>query len=231
MLQNYRIGMPLLRQIYLLLRKECILEFRVKYMLQAVLVYLIGAVLITYYAFYGRSGDLSPSTWNAVFWILLLFSSLNAAARSFLLERNERFNYYYFVTSPAAVILSKQLYNFILLTIMTLIGFAAYTLWMGNPAQDIPMYLLILVLGSATLSAALTLIAGIAAQTKHSMTLMAILSFPIVIPLLMLLLRVSRQALDGLDRSVLWDDILLISGIKLILVGVSFLLFPYLWRN
>ncbi|MFN8417478.1 MAG: heme exporter protein CcmB [Cytophagaceae bacterium] len=221
----------ILRQIYLLLQKEFTLEFRLKYMIQAILIYLIGAVLVTYYAFYGKSGDLSPSTWNALFWILILFSSINAASRSFLLERNERFNYYYFTVHPAAVILSKQLYNFILLTIMTLIGLAAYVLFMGNKAEDLLMYVFILLVGTATLSAALTLIAGIAAQTKHSMTLMAILSFPIVLPVLMLLIRVSKQAIDGLDRSVMWDDIMLISAIKLILIGVSFLLFPYLWKN
>jgi heme exporter protein B len=132
---------------------------------------------------------------------------------------------------PTALIASKILYNMVLLSVMAMVGFLLFYLLMGEAVQDIPMFLLVLLIGVWNLAAALTLISGIAAQTQHSMTLMAVLSFPMVIPLLLLLIKASKVAMDGLDRSLLTDDLIILLSIKVILVSISFLLFPYLWRN
>jgi heme exporter protein B len=61
--------------------------------------------------------------------------------------------------------------------------------------------------------------------------LMAVLSFPVIIPLLMLLIKLSKNAMDGLDRSVSYDEIGVLVLINIIVVSVSLLLFPYLWRD
>lgn len=214
-----------------LLYKEFLLEFRLKYMINALLMYMVGAVFIIYYSNFGRGTQVTPSMWLSLFWVVILFSSVNASARSFMLEGSKRHTYYYFMVRPNALIASKILYNMVLLTAMSLVGFLLFYVLMGDAVQDIPMFLLVLWLGVLNLSAALTLIAGIAAQTQHSMTLMAILSFPMVIPLLLLLIKASKVAMDGLDRSLLTDDLIVLFAIKVILVSISFLLFPYLWRN
>ncbi|MNH47357.1 hypothetical protein D3C79_1105460 [compost metagenome] len=60
---------------------------------------------------------------------------------------------------------------------------------------------------------------------------MAILSFPVVIPVLMAIIKLSKNAMDGLDRSVSTDEIILLLGINVIITATSLLLFPYLWRE
>jgi heme exporter protein B len=60
---------------------------------------------------------------------------------------------------------------------------------------------------------------------------MAVLSFPVIIPLLVVLLKFSKNALDGLDRSVSLNEIWVLLAINGIVVSVSLLLFPYLWRD
>ncbi len=223
--------MSLFSETTALIKKEFLLEFRLRYMFNAVLIYLAGAIFICYFAFFGRGGDLSPMTWNALFWIIMLLASVNAASRSFLLERSNRQQYYYFMASPGAIVLSKLIYNIVLLTLMALLGLAIFSFVMGSDVQDMSMFVVICIIGSSCLAATLTFIAAIAAQTQHSMTLMAVLSFPVVIPVLMVLIKVSKGAIDGLDRSVAYQDLIVLMAVNVITITVSYLLFPYLWKN
>lgn len=223
--------MSLMSETVALVKKEFLLEFRLRYMFNAVLVYLGGAIFICYFAFFGRGGDLSPMTWNALFWIIVLLASVNAASRSFLLERSNRHYYYYFVASPGAIILSKLIYNIVLLILMALAGLALFTFVMGNVVQDLSMFTSIAVIGAVCLATTLTFIAAIAAQTQHSMTLMAVLSFPVVIPVLLVLIKVSKNAIDGLERSLSVQDLIVLGAVNVITIAVSYLLFPYLWKN
>jgi heme exporter protein B len=75
------------------------------------------------------------------------------------------------------------------------------------------------------------MVSGIAAKAQNSTTLMAVLSFPIIIPMLLMLMKVSKNALDGLDRSLSIDEIITLLAMNLIVISVSYLLFPYLWRS
>jgi heme exporter protein B len=152
-------------------------------------------------------------------------------AKSFVQERAGRFLYYYTVASPLQIIVSKIIYNTVLMLVLSGLGFATYAFVLGNPVQDIALYIGSLVLGSVGFAASLTLIAGIAAKAENSATLMAVLSFPVVLPLLLMLLRVSKNALDGLDRSVSVDEVVTIVAIDAIVLVLSGLLFPFLWRS
>jgi heme exporter protein B len=224
--------MSLISETVALVKKEFLLEFRLRYMFNAVLLYLAGAIFICYFAFFGRGGDLSPMTWNALFWIIVLLSSVNAASRSFLLERSNRHYYYYFIASPGAIILSKLIYNIVLLILMALAGLALFMSMMGDDVvKDLYMFIGIAVMGAACLAATLTFIAAIAAQTQHSMTLMAVLSFPVVLPVLLILIKVSKNAIDGLERSLSYQDLIVLCAVNVITITVSYLLFPYIWKN
>jgi heme exporter protein B len=60
---------------------------------------------------------------------------------------------------------------------------------------------------------------------------MAILSFPVIIPILLMAIRISKNALDGLDWSVSADKLLSLFAINALVAATSYLLFPYLWRS
>lgn len=220
-----------LRQIGVLMHKEFVLEWRQRYALNGMLLYIVGAVFVCYLGFNGRRGLLSPIVWNTLFWIILLFTAINAVAKSFVQERAGRLLYYYTVASPVQIIIAKILYNTVLMLVLSGLGFVTYAFVMGNPVQDMGLYIGSLVLGSVGFSASLTLIAGIAAKAENSATLMAVLSFPVILPLLLMLLRVSKNALDGLDRSVSTDEIVTLVAIDAIVLVLSGLLFPFLWRS
>ncbi len=219
------------RQWGALMRKEFLLEWRQRYALNGMLLYIVGTVYVCYLSFNARPDLLTPIVWNTLFWIILLFTAINAIAKSFVQERAGRQLYYYTLASPQQIILAKIGYNTALMLVLALLGFTVYAFVLGNPVHDIGMYLLTLVLGAVGFAASLTLVSGIASKAENPATLMAVLSFPIILPLLIMLLKLSKNALDGLDRSVSWDEIGVILAIDVIVLTLSWLLFPFLWRS
>ena len=218
----------LLNQIKHLIAKEILVEWRQKYAFNGILLYIVSTVFVCYLSF---KNIIDPPTWNALFWIIMLFVSVNAIAKSFVQENSARQLYIYTLVSPQAIILSKMIYNSILMIFLSLVCFGFYSLFIGYIVQDTLLFLVTLILGSMGFSTVLTMVSAIAAKTNNNATLMAILSFPMLIPLLMIVIKVSKNAVDGLDRSVSYDYMLILMLLNLIVVILSYLLFPYLWRD
>jgi ABC-type transport system involved in cytochrome c biogenesis, permease component len=219
--------MSLLKEVRSLIHKEIILEWRSKYALNGILLYVVSTVFVCYQAF--QSVD--PTTWNALFWIILLFASINAISKSFVQESRGRQLYYYTIASAKAVILSKIIYNMLIMLLLAAIAFFAYSIIFQNPLADPTLYFAAVALGSMGFASIFTMVAGISAKAGNNSTLMAILSFPIIIPMLLILIKLSKNAMDGLDRSVSYDEMVVLLAINVITISVSLLLFPYLWRD
>jgi len=90
---------------------------------------------------------------------------------------------------------------------------------------------MILLLGSIGFAITFTFVAAISAKAQQSATLMAILSFPIVIPMLMLLLSLTKISLGLMTDTTYYRDILGLLSIDVILGALVMVLFPYLWRD
>jgi heme exporter protein B len=195
------------------------------------LLYVGSTVFVCYLSFALRGGQLPAPAWNALFWIILLFTAVNAAAKGFLQESRGRLLYYYTLVRPQAVILAKIAYNAVLLLGLALVGFALYAVVLGNPVQDVPLFVGNVALGAVGFATTLTLVSGIASKATNSSTLMAVLGFPIMIPMLLLLIKVSKNALDGLEFEASSGSLLTLLALNLIVTAVSYLLFPFLWRG
>lgn len=218
-------------EIFVLIRKEVTLEWRQKYALNGILLYVVSAVFITYLSFGANRGNLSLPTWNALYWIIILFSSVNAVAKSFVQEHQGRQLYYYMIAAPESIILSKIIYNTLLTLVLALLGYGVFSLILGNPVQDQTMFVLNLILGAVGLSSCLTMVSGIASKAGNNATLMAILSFPLVIPILLMAISISKNAMDGIDRDLSLDKMLILLAINAIVCSTAYILFPYLWRS
>lgn len=220
--------MHLVQQVKHLVRKEIVLEWRSKYALNGVLLYVVSTVFVCYLSFL----SIDKLTWNTLFWIIMLFASINAIAKSFLQESKGRHLYIYTLVSPTALIIAKTIYNSLLMILLTLIALAFYCLVFEPHSDiDIGMYFLAAILGSLSFSTIFTMVSAIASKTNNGGMLMAILSFPIIIPVLIVLIKFAKNAIDGLDRSVSFDEIGLLALINVMVMTVALLLFPYLWRD
>jgi len=221
--------MHLANQVQQLVKKEMRLEWRSKYALNGVLLYVVSTVFVCFMSFISMPEKL---TWNALFWIIMLFASINAVAKSFLQESRGRHLYIYTLVSPVALIIAKTIYNSLLMIGLTLVALAFYCLVFEPPKEmDMLVYLVAVALGSLSFATIFTMVSAIASKAGNGGMLMAILSFPVIIPVLIVLVKLAKNAIDGLDRSVSLDDIGLMAVINVLVMTVSLILFPYLWRD
>ncbi len=217
--------------IFKLIRKEFTLELRRKAVISGIGLYLFSLIFICYLTFSLRQNSINEATWSALFWLAVLFSVINSVAKSFIGEKKGSFIYYYSIASPQAIILSKIVYNTVFTLILSLTGYLLFSVFIGNPIQDTGLFVLTLLLTSLGFSAALSLISGIASKANNSNILMAVLSFPVIIALLLMAIKITKNALDGLDRSVSTDELLNLLAINCILTALAYMLFPYIWRS
>lgn len=211
-----------------MVRREFLQEQRQKYALFGVLLYVVSTVFVSKFGFKVIK---DVPVWNALFWTILLFTSVIAVARSFQQETRGRLLYLYFLVDPRAVILAKMLYNVILMNILAVAGYFFYGILVGNPVQDTGLFFATLFLGCTGLGIAFTMISAISSRAGNNFTLMSILGFPIVIPLLMLTIRLSKIAVDGAAIETPWSYIMALVMMNVLVTGLAYLLFPYLWRD
>ncbi len=214
--------------LLILIRKEIQLELRRKSVISGLLLYLASMTFIYYVTF---GAQLNPLTWSALYWVTILFTAVSSITKSFMGEHKGRDVYYYSLLSPEGIITSKILYNLILCALMALCGFVLFALLLSNPISDGWLFLVTIILASHGFAGSFTLLSGIGSKTNSGSVLMAVLGFPIIIGVLMVAIDITQNCIDGLDRSVSYDELLLLVAINLLLSAVSYLLFPYIWRS
>jgi len=218
-----------LKEIRELFRKDLMLELRQKYAINGILLYVLSTIFVAQLCF-GRVID--ENTWIALFWIILLFAAFNAVSKSFVQESASRRLYYFMLAPAVAVVVSKMLYNATLMVVLGLLSLLIFIVFMGFPVFNLALFLPAFILGCFGLASALTMVSAIASRSGNNAALMAILGFPVVIPLLLLLINASSFSLK---KTLLTVDILKnLSSILLIdvvIVTLAVILFPYLWRD
>lgn len=216
-----------LQQIITLIGKDATIEWRQKHTLFGVLLY-VGS---TVFAVYMMNGQPEPKVWNALFWLLQLFVVVNSVAKSFLQESTERYRYYFSIVSPTTFMLAKLVYNMVLQLLISLLSLLLFWLMLGNPITQLGVFLLVTLLGSTALSVVFTFLSAIAAKANQNATLMAILGFPIITPILMILSKLATKAVLPIYQEG-WGQLALVMCMLIVLVMVlSLILFPFLWKE
>jgi heme exporter protein B len=139
--------------------------------------------------------------------------------------------YFYTIASPTNFVIAKLLFNAILMLLMNLLSLAVFTLLLGNPMVKIGEYLLISLLGGMSLSLVFTFLAAIAAKAQQQAALMAIMGFPIIVPQLLLLMKISSAAFSSAIQLGWWQMIGMLVGLDLMIIALAYILFPFLWKD
>ena len=225
---NKKTALNTFNQYSSLLKKELLLETRQQHTLYGVMLYIASTVFVLYLTMDAPDAD----TWNALFWITQLFICINAVAKSFLQEARGRMLYYYSITSPVVFILSKLTYNVILMLLMSMINLVLFTAFMGDLTASFLQFFLISLVGAVGLSLVFTMLAAIASKAMQQASLMAILGFPIIIPQLLLLVRLSKTAFSEIfNQGVPTQLVLLLFALDVLIIFMAVILYPFLWKD
>lgn len=220
--------MPSTQKIAALFKKDLLLEIRQQYTFYGILLYIASTIFVLYLSM----GQPEASTWNGLFWMNLLFICINAVAKSFLQESRGRMLYYYSIAGALDFIVAKLLYNFLLMLVMSLLSLLLFSFFLGVAYSKILLFAGIVCLGGISISLVFTLLAAIAARANQNAALMAILGFPLIIPQLLLLVKISKSAFGEIFReNALLQMTLLLGGLDIMIIVLSLILFPFLWKD
>ena len=99
-----------MRETKQLIKNLLLIEWRERYALNGILLYVFSSIFTVSLSV----KMLNIPTWNAVFWVLILFSSINAIAKSFIAESKGKMLYFHGLILPEKLILAKSIYSAIL---------------------------------------------------------------------------------------------------------------------
>lgn len=212
-----------------LLKKDILLELRQQHTFYGLLMYIASTVFVLYLSL-PESPD--AEVWNSLFWIIQLFVCVTTVAKSFLQENRGRMLYFYSITSPVEFIIAKLIFNMLLMFLMSMVSLGLFYMFLENPVQDALRFTGIVILGGISLSLVFTLMSAIAAKAQQNAALIAILGFPVILPQLLLLMKLSKAGFAEVFRDgavfQLAAFIILLDILVVVLAGI---LFPYLWKD
>jgi heme exporter protein B len=215
-------------KIITLLKKDFLLELRQQHTFFGVLLYVASTIFVLYLAM----GQPESTVYNGLFWMIQLFVCINAVAKSFMQESKGRMLYFYTIASPVHFIIGKLIYSIIIMLLMVLLSLLLFRILLGNPVLNYLQFVGIAFLGGMSLSLVFTLMSAIAAKAQQNAAIMAILGFPLIIPQLLLLIRLSRAAYGEVFREgALFQISLLLGGLDVLVIVLSIVLFPFLWKD
>jgi len=203
-------------------------EWKQRHAFFGMVLYCAATIFIAYLAF---RNSIDAVTWNALFWIIMLFASVNALTKSFLSESRGRQLYYYSLVSAPVFYLSKLVYGIILMLILSVISLVVYSGLNGVPTWNFTSYFLSMATGITGLAITLTMISAIASRSGSQTSMMAILGFPVLIPMLVLIIRMSAKAVNGFSIAEFPKDFILLAALIAMAAALSYILFPYIWRE
>jgi heme exporter protein B len=215
-------------KILILLKKDFLLELRQQHTFFGILLYVASTIFVLYLAM----GQPESTVYNGLFWMIQLFVCVNAVAKSFMQESKGRMLYFYTITSPVQFIIGKLIYSTLIMLLMVLLSLVLFRVLLGNPVLNQLQFVGIACLGGLSLSLVFTLMSAIAAKAQQNAAIMAILGFPLIIPQLLLLIRLSRAAFGEVFRQgALFQISMLLVGLDVLVIVLSVVLFPFLWKD
>jgi len=216
-------------RITALLKKDLLLELRQQHTFYGILLYIASTIFVLYLSL-PESPD--ANTWNSLFWVIQLFVCVNTVAKSFLQESRGRMLYFYSIASPVEFIIAKLFYNIILMLIMSIVSLGLFFIFLDNPVTDSLRFTGIALLGGTSISLVFTIMSAIAAKAQQNAALIAILGFPIILPQLLLMMRLSKAAFAEVFREgAVWQLAGMISLLDILVIALAVILFPYLWKD
>lgn len=228
-------GLPMnastwLNSLIALVVKDLKVELRTRYSLNALILFALVTLFALGVTF--SNAQMNFRIHAALIWIMIYFAGLQALSGGFVKEEESGTAMTLRLYAPSrTVFFGKLLHSFLILTVLVLFLFPLYYVMMNLSVDRVWLMLLVLLLGVIGLSAASTITAAMVSKANVRGALFAVLSFPLMLPLLLVAISATGICLGGGNMQVLWDSLKIMIGYPVILMALSYLLFDYIWSN
>ncbi len=209
------------------LRKELLLQWRTRGQIMAVFVFGAAALLLFSFAI-GPNAHALRTFSGGFLWLGLLLSSTLTLAESFHAEMENRAleGLLLLPSNPRALYYGKAIANWLQLTLLGIALVPVMVVLYDAGTLQLLKLLVVIILGTAGLSAPGTLYAAMTAQVRAKQTLLPLLLFPLIVPALLASVKATSLVIlgDPMGESNSWIGLL--CAFDLIYWSLCGLLYP-----
>ena len=206
-------------------------ELRTRYAMNALLMFVVTSVATILFAL--QEDEVNTDVLSGMFWVVIFFTAMSGLSRIFVSEEERGTTMtLQLVASPSVVYFGKLIFNcgltLALSSAVTILYLAVFPVFI---IKSLSIFIVSIFLGSLGFSSAATIIAAIIAKANAKGTLYPVLSFPILIPLLMTVIKSTTYALDGEMFTTAMGEFQILVSYLMIMIAGSYLLFDYVWKE
>ena len=220
-----------LKRIYAVFNKDTKSELRTRYSISAIFLFILTT--ITMIAISAANEKMNPAISAGILWVILFFSAMTGIAKAFVSEEERGTGLLLKIyTSNEAVYFGKLLFNILLCLLLNIASALFFLLINSGLAVKEPLiFIYMLILGSLGLASGTTLISAIIARANVKGALFPVLSFPILLPLIVAGIGLTRLSFEGGSFAEAQSDFLLMLAYSGVLIPASYILFDQIWEE
>jgi len=216
---------------YSLFRKDFHSELRTRYAVNSLVMFIIVAISVILFSI--GTEKISQSLTAGLFWVVIFFSAMSGLARAFVSEEERGTTMtLHLIASPSTIYSGKLLFNLILVFMMNIVIALLYSAFFDAfIIKNFLLFVVTFILGNVGLAVSSTIIAAIIAKAGSKGTLYPVLSFPILLPLILLVVQLTLNSLDGTSFEQSVFELAMVVCYDVIMLAASYMLFDFVWKD
>ncbi len=220
-----------LAEVLAVTAKDLRAEFRTRVALNSLGLFALTTLAAVAYAIgpFRISPDDRPFLLATLLWIVLFFAAMAGLDRTFVKEEESHTAALLRLSaSPAVVFMGKLLFNLLLLGVLTALLVPLYCVLMGFEIVHVGWFVAVLAAGGYTLAVTTTIVAAIIARAMSRGALFAVLSLPLLLPLLVFVIQGTTAVADG-SLEVVHQSLRATVSMGGLMTVAAVALFPAVW--
>lgn len=216
---------------YSLFRKDWHSELRTRYAINALAMFILVTISVILFSI--GNEKISEYLTGGLLWVVIFFSAMSGLSRAFVSEEERGTTLtLQLIAAPSTIFSGKLLFNVLLVFLMNIAITILYSaLFESFIIKSYEVFLIAFFLGNVGIAVSSTIIAAIISKASSKGTLYPVLSFPILLPLILTLLELTKFAMDGDTISDSFVEIAVLVCYDVIMLTASYLLFDFIWKD
>lgn len=216
---------------YSLFKKDWHSELRTRYAINALAMFILVTISVILFSI--GNEKISEYLTGGLLWVVIFFSAMSGLSRAFVSEEERGTTLtLQLLASPSTIFTGKFLFNLVLVFLMNIAITLLYSaLFESFVIRSFDLFLIAFILGNFGIAVSSTIIAAIISKASSKGTLYPVLSFPILLPLILTLLELTKFAIDGDALADSWVEIAVLVCYDVIMLTASYMLFDFIWKD
>lgn len=212
-------------------KKDWESELRTRYAINALAMFILVTISVILFSI-GQE-KVSVHLTGGLFWVVIFFSAMSGLSRAFVSEEERGTTLtLQLIAAPSTIYFGKLFFNLVLVFIMNIAIFILYYLLFESfVILNFLLFFVSLFFGSIGIAISSTIIAAIISKANTKGTLYPVLSFPILLPLILTLMELTKFAMDGDTIVQSYAELMVLISYDVIMITAGYMLFDFIWKD